>query len=143
MIEVIGLFGYIGIFWLTWKGLDWVYHRIRGDKAVHCSFCQARERTVEGYRKRVRELEAQVEGLRERLTQASQYEHHVGDYRLIQQLNIATQGALESVHGIGPKRARQIVENRPFYTMQEVRAILPEWLIQQARKRLSWRGTVA
>ena len=56
------------------------------------------------------------------------------DSRLISRLNMATESALVSMPGIGPKRARKIVRARPFRTIQQIQEILPHKIFEGARR---------
>lgn len=139
--------GYVGAFWLIWKFLDHAYHTWKGDVKTGCSECDIRERKLrkanqlnEDLSRRNASLVQELDNCKGTVKRQTDPDTHKCDYRLIHQLNVASEKNLEGIYGVGPKKAKLIVQRRPFKDMQEVREILPDWLIQEARKWSTFFG---
>ena len=139
--------GYVAAFWFTCKILDYAYHSWKGDRVdTGCKDCDQREKELRKLRdenERMKHerlsLNRELQNKKAELQRVSDPARHDCDYRLLQQLNFASTENLEGINGIGPVKAKLIVQRRPFTSMQQVREILSDSLIRSARRWSSWR----
>tara|TARA_Y100000034_G_C6871605_1_gene398016 strand:+ start:255 stop:749 length:495 start_codon:yes stop_codon:yes gene_type:complete len=138
--------GQVGGFWFLWKLLDTAWHRWRGDPIdTGCKDCDSREFNLRKAQnlnaelsRRNAALVTETDKQKAEVRRQTNPDTHGCDYRLLQQLNVASTTKLEGIYGVGPVKAKAIVTRRPFKDMQEVREILPDWLIREARRWSTW-----
>ena len=120
MLDMIFRFmGYTFAFWIAWKCFDSIYYKIKGDTGS-CYPCG--KKSLEIIR-----LNALVEKLtREKKEMESTNSFQEKDEIIaIKILNVAGQSTIEDIYGIGPIKAKRIVESRPFYSYKDVERVVP------------------
>ena len=145
--------GYTFAFWMAWKVWDKIYHVVRGDPPppTGCSSCNRREGEIQGLQEKNESLELENEELGRRnksfgeelAKKRPSRNLEVQLYRerdellAIKILNVAGEGTLNDIYGIGPVKAKRIMEARPFYSWKDVEKTVPgfkRYIITWAKK---------
>lgn len=127
-VEIIVHFiGYASSFWLIWKILDHLFHKVKKKSPeLECPHC---------FDNRIRVNRLEVE-----FREATKMNVAVEEAIALGQLNVATQAEIEKIYGIGHVKAAKIVEQRPFRTWQDFRKIEPSYknnIVRWAKNRLT------
>jgi len=120
MLDMIFQFmGYTFAFWMAWKVFDGIYHRLKGDVGS-CYPCGKKGLEI-----------IRLNALVKRLTREKKEMESTNSFQekdeiiAIKILNVAGQGTIEDIYGIGPMKAKRLVEARPFYSYKDVEKVVP------------------
>lgn len=117
-------------FWFVWKTLDIACLKWKKDD---CDNCSTKEKQIKQVEIQNRKLLSENQKLKRQQSEKD------FDERLVKMLNLASTSKLKEIHGVGPVRANYIARKRPFKNMEEVRAELPSWVIDEARTWGYWK----
>ena len=131
VIKIFQFVGQVCAFWIVWKGLDLTF--LKWNENKNCNNCLEKDNQIQQIEIQNRKLLSENQKIKQESSEKD------FDERLVKMLNLASTNNLKEIHGVGPVRANYIARKRPFKNMEEVRAELPSWVIDEARTWGYWK----
>lgn len=147
-------FGYVFVFWGTWKCYDFCIHCFFPKKPTICNECKGREQKLAELTKLLTELGNKVtphtmqyeQTVRKAQSEINQLRTEVSRLKkmlptVLDILNKSSEEKLRDIKGIGKRRTEVILSTRPFETIEEAEqklggktiAVVLRWLDPKVR----------